>query len=791
MRVEWVAIMLALGTAAVPVLADARDADAGGSVPGAAESAARKSRESAVLEEIVVTATKREESVQKLPEAVTAITSADLDNLNAQSFEEYFRTVPGLMMNSAGGGSRPFDFSLRGISDFSDLSPQQTSATVGQYLDEIPVTAAGQQVDPRLIDVERIEVLRGPQGTYFGEDSLGGTIRVITKKPDLNNVSGSAEARISNTNHGGMNNSESGMINLPLWDQKLGMRLSGFGAYDSGFIDSFNTHCDAASCAITGVQQRNINPGTAAGGRAMLLFKPVDRLSVLGEYIHTDSVSHDTAFYEPKVGDLAIAASEVTNQVVKDHNNLSNITATAELGWAQVVSASSWGRRDSTVYQGPPDFSLFSFDTFAQELRLVGTPDKSSRWDYVAGLYYSRESQGIEILAAGFGGAAGAQVIDEHFKEKAVFGEMGFKFTGRLSARLGLRTQQVDYDNSQGTGAGGGRPPPASGRNTPTTGRVITSYEFTDDAMAYASVSRGFRKGGLNLSYYNSFTGQPNPNIPLSYKPDTTTNYELGWKLSFPSARATLNAAVYHIDWSDIQVIGLAPVPGAPGSNPTQYYHNAGAAKVDGFELEGGLQLLEGLRAQLSFSVMNPVMTRNQELAQDDPASGYYAPAYCQRGCPAREGDQIPFVSKLSGSLTLNYRRALTNGGLDGFAVLSEQYVGPRNTDFASSWEGPSQTPVFGCPVMVFGPCPVPLQPVPRTVNGRPNSAFVTMRGYTLTNIQLGIENAHWRLSLYADNLFDTRAQTVIAPGTFPGGGGDEVLVQRPRTFGAWARYSF
>jgi outer membrane receptor protein involved in Fe transport len=791
MRVEWIAIMLALGAAAVSGQGAARGADNSGSAPGTEGSARNGSHGSPLLEEIVVTATKREESVQKLPEAVTAITSDEIDNLNAQSFEDYFRAVPGLMMNSAPGGTRPFDFSLRGISDFSDIAPQQTSATVGQYLDEIPITAAGLQIDPRLIDIERIEILRGPQGTYFGEDSLGGTIRVITKKPDLSSLAGYAEARISNTDHGGMNNSESGMINLPLWDQKLGVRLSGFGAYDSGFIDSLNTDCSAAGCTILGVHQRNINPATAAGGRAMLLFKPVDWLSVLGEFIHSDSVAHEAAFYEPKVGKLAIASPDLNSQVVKDHDNLYNLTATAELGWAQVVSASSWGRRDSTAYQTPPDTTLFSFDSFAQELRLVSAQDKSSRWDYVLGLYYSRNTQGTELAGTGLGGSFSTAVIQEHFEEKAMFGEVGLKLTQRLSARLGLREQQVDYDNFQAPSANV-RPPRTSGRNTPTTGRVIASYELTGNAMTYASVSRGFRKGGLNTSYYDSFTQQPNPNVPLSFKPDTTTNYELGWKFTFPALRATLNAALYHIVWSDIQVIGLAPVPGAPGPQPVQYYHNAGSAKVDGFELEGGMQLLEGLRAQLSFSAMNPVITSNGPLPQDNPAAGYYARPYCERGCPAREGDRIPFVSKFSGSLTLNYRRKITSSGLDGFAVLSEQYIGPRNTDFASNWEGPSQAPVLGCPVVgPMGPCPVPLQPVKRTETGDRNSQFATMHGYTLTNLQLGIENARWRVALYADNLFDIRGQTLIAPASVPFGGGDEVLVGRPRTFGAWVRYTF
>src|SRR5262249_40593243 len=150
-----------------------------------------------------------------------------------------------------------------------------------------------------------------------------------------------------------------------------------------------------------------------------------------------------------------------------------NITATADLDWAQIVSASSWGQRVSTAYQDQGGVSTFSFDSFAQELRLVRAPQSSSRWDYVLGLYFSRDKQGTELVGAGFGGASVTQIIEERFKEQAVFGELGFRFTRRLSARLGVRAQRVDYDTSQSNAPGG--PPPASGNNTPTTGRAVVS----------------------------------------------------------------------------------------------------------------------------------------------------------------------------------------------------------------------------------------------------------------------------------------------------------------------------
>ena len=770
----------------------------GGPLQVAAQSTSAKSTDAVkdeTLEEVVVTATKREVALQKLPEAVTAITSEQLDQLNAQTFEDYFRTVPGLMMNQAPGTTRNFDFSLRGISDFNDYAPQGTAATVGQYFDEIPVTAAGQQIDPRLIDIDRIEVLRGPQGTYFGEDSLGGTIRIITKKPDLQNFSGSVDGRVSDTQGGGVNDSESAMFNIPLIANVLGLRLNAFRAFDSGYIDEVCTLAPSMGpfppqlqpqCPAVGDTIKQINPDRADGERAQLRFVPTSGFSIDAEYIHGANTADQGAFYEPTIGDLKIASTDVTNGLATvDKNDLANVTANFDFGWAQLVSASSWGQR--SIEDVATGFAA-EFHSFAQEVRLVSSPAWSDRWDYIGGVYYSRNNQNIAVLSP-----MGTQSNDVINKEGALFGEVGYKFTPQLNARLGLREEQLSYDFSQESDV----PvlpavPPASHETPATTGRFVTNYEFTNDAMMYGSISRGFRQGGINQSYYDSNLNGPgmggaNPNIPLAFGPDTTTNYELGWKFQFPSLKATFDASVYHINWHDMQVIGYAPAPGFP--NGDQYYHNAGNATVDGLELEGGLEILEGLRVQASFALLDPRISQSQPLPQDDPP-GYYAPPYCLRGCPALKGDEIPYVSKVSGSLTLNYRHPLGVGGLSGFAVVSEQYTGPRYTDFAATWQGPNQTPVLGCPVQVLGPCPVPLAPVQRTVTGSANGQFATIDQSFLTNAQFGITNQQWRVSLFVDNLFNVRNQSLILPG----GGtpdGNEVLVGRPRTAGLWVRWSF
>jgi outer membrane receptor protein involved in Fe transport len=750
---------------------------------GAADDPPPATRAPTEVTEVLVTASKRPVDILKLPQAVTAITDAQLQTLNAQSFADYYRTVPGLMMNSTRPGA--LDFSLRGVSNFSanSIATAKTS-TVGQYIDEIPVTAVGQQIDARLVDIDRIEVLRGPQGTLFGEDSLGGTIRVITKKPDVTRYSASFEGRLASVAQGGTNDSESGSVNLPLVEGALALRANLFHARDAGYIDSVESHCGPgpAGCVYGAVKDRDINAQTARGGRLMALFKPSAGVSILAEAIHSDVRALDSDYYEPSVGDLRIPDPDVARAVFRDRNNLYNLTTNIDLGWGTLTSASSWGRRanDQMTPQSNPDGSVtetgntYQSRNFAQEIRLASSAAGDRRWDYLVGAYFDRQEEATQ----GYGDPRGGGRVEQKARQVAVFGELGYRLTDRLDVHAGLRQQSIRYKTLYGEGG----IPPIDGKDTPTTGRIIANYRIGPAGILYSSYSKGFRRGGLNSTVYNSYVGAQNPAIPVTYRPDTTSNYELGWKAAFPWRRARLTAAVYHIDWQNIQIAGLAAVPGGPPGAVVQYSRNAGDAKVDGFELEGGLEPFAGLRVQGSFGLTDSRLSGDEPLPADTATS--FALAYCQRGCPGRAGDPIPFVAKVTASLTLDYRHPIGPAGLVGFAIVSEQYQGPRNTDFAAIWKGPSQTPAPG----FCGPGR-PCQ-MPRTQNGQANPFFTRMSASSLTNVQLGLEGREWRAALYATNLFDERTDTLSTPVGGPSGG-DQRLVGRPRTVGVFLQRSF
>ena len=751
-----------------------------------------------VLEEIVVTATRREVPLQRLPEAITAITAERLDDLNAQTFEDYFRDVPGLMIIPSGGDGKR-DFSLRGISSGQiSTSNNVDISTVSQYFDEIPVTANGFQMDPRLVDIERIEVLRGPQGTYYGEGSLGGTIRTITRKPVLGVLRGSVEGRLANTQDGHSSDNANAMLNLPLWSTAA-LRLNGFYAKDGGYIDAVDLD---QSQRIVGTHSRDVNVGRSSGFRGVLRAEPMDEFSIQAQGAHFQS-SAIADGYQPKVGDLLVGVSPcasaptpppspsppTTDQpgtgqpppsggnqsgggdsvvnctgaefgTIDRKANLYNVTLTGKLDWASLVSASSYaktnvdfGLRDLYV-DAPTTQSGFlrqAMSGFTQELRLISSKEWSHRWDYVLGAYYQHKKTTYEYV----GELPHKQNLEA--KETALFGDAGYMLTEHWQARLGLRASHVSDDGLLDI------PPPTDLRTAtqasfnPVTGRAVLTYFINQDMMTYTSIARGFRNGTLNDTTLNFSPVAQTPGfttIPDHSNPDTNTTYELGWKLSFPAHKATLNGALYRSDWKNMQVVSFASSSNPNGPNvmagALPAYVNAPRARVDGLELEAGFELLHGLQLQASLSLIDAVLTENFPLNLQSLGGALHA----------RAGDRIPFVARQSGGVSLNYRRPAFRT-FDGFMTLNAQYQGPRTTDFNKIF---NSTPADG------GVSPVPF------------TTYFELRSYWTTGLQVGIQNLQWRGALYVENLLNDRADLFHTISRF---------TDRPRTVGLFVRRNF
>jgi iron complex outermembrane recepter protein len=749
------------------------------------------------LEEIVVTATRREVPLQRLPEAITAITAERLDELNAQTFEDYFRDVPGLAVIQSGSDGKR-EYSLRGVSSGQiSTSNNVDISTVSQYFDEIPVTANGFQMDPRLVDIERVEVLRGPQGTYYGEGALGGTIRTITRKPVLNQLLGSVEGRLASTQDGDLSDNANAMLNLPLWGTAA-LRLNGFYAKDGGYVDAVDLD---QSQRIVRTHTQDINVARSSGFRGVLLVRPTDRFSIQAQAAHFQANAISDG-YQPQVGDLLVGVSpcpttpappppppganppspggaapppsgggDMTSNCVGAEfgtidrkANLYNVTLTGDLGWANLVSASSYartnvnfGHRDEFTERPATrsDFLFQQMSGFTQELRLISSKDWSSRWDYVLGTYFQDKKTAYEYV----GELAHQQNLEA--KEAALFGDAGYMLAEQWQVRLGLRGSNISNHGAMDI-----PPDPANpqGRHIPTeatfhpvTGRTVLTYFINRDLMAYASIARGFRDGTLNDTSLNFSALASTPGftpIPDHSNPDTNTTYELGWKLSFPEHKATLNGAVYRSDWKNMQVVSFAASSNPNGPNviagALPAYVNAPRARINGLELEAGLELLRGLQLRASMSLIDAVLTENFPLNLQNVGSALHA----------RAGDRIPFVARQSGSVSLNYRRPVFRT-FDGFATLNSQYQGQRTTDFNRTL---NSTPADG------GVSPVPF------------TTYFELRPYWTTGLQIGVQSVDWRAALYVDNVLNDRADLFHTLSRF---------TDRPRTIGLFIRHNF
>jgi iron complex outermembrane receptor protein len=706
------------------------------------------------IDEVVVTASKRSEALGSISAAVTAIPGAQLEGTGAREFQDYFRDVPGLMLEVDGQGH--FDFSLRGTTSYIAGIPS-TSATVAQYVDEIPVTASQAQIDMRLVDVERIEVLRGPQGTLYGQGALGGAIRIITRKPDLDNFSASVAGQLSSTVQGGINNEQSAMLNLPLIDKKLAMRVGYIDASDSGYIDLAKTGADSQ---IVTTFKKDANDSRTRGGRVLALFAPSDAVSVLAEAITTQTRADALDTYQLNVGDLVAAVPCATAEIIgasqcyyraqDERADLYNLTVSADLGWGSFISSSSRAKTERRQVNVPvqaevavlvPDDLTFR-DAFTQELRLMSSPGWSDDWDYALGAYFSRNRSSNSGQAS-----IGSNPIPiyEDNRETAIFGEAGYKFASSWSARLGVRASEIRQAQRAGRLIGELPLPGESGADFemvehsrayyPVTGRAMLNYSWNDRVNLYASISDGFREGGINIPAVDR-----DSNIPWFYAPDRATNYEMGWKLSVPERNAFLNGALFHIDWRDVQTVLLTDA--APRVN---YFGNGGDVRVNGLEVEGAYELLNGLQLRGSFALLDA------RLADD------YVFSTSPEVLHGSEGDRMPFVARVSGGLSVSYRRSLGAGARYGFMTASTQYQGARTTDYRQqAFEDRSPT-------------------------------YAVMDPYWTTQAQLGIESGQLRIALYADNLLNERAELA----RFHTLTGTTQVSNRPRTVGLSLRYSF
>ena len=562
------------------------------------------------IEEIIVTAEKRTSTVQSSPLSISAFAGDLLQAQGITNVAAVAAQTPGISMRTSGPGQTELE--MRGLSSGGGSSP-----TVGFYLDETPLTPPAASlngkvvIDPDLYDLARIEVLRGPQGTLYGSGSMGGTIKLVTNKPNLKNFESSIQGTLSSTNGGGTNNGLNAMISIPLIEDKLAIRFVGTDKHNDGWIDRIVVSPFPAATSPCAGYSAGTNVGCIRGdvlnAPQIADIKKVNwselqaaRLSVLAK--PTDALTIDTMFMYQRVtaggyneyddppgggGKLAHYQPFDTREPFADTFKLGSVTIGYDFGSMTLTSNTSYFSRDESQSQDISEALRSNFgvfygvdiltpvvfteeDTshqFSQEIRLAS--NGSGRLSWLGGLFFSQLESTFHDTneAAAFGppsvGGVAANptgiVYDSynpyHVKQYAVFGEGSFFFTPQWKLTAGLRwydyKSDVDEFQAGALTATGNATPTIAQFSTSASGfnpKVSLGWLPTEDLTVYTSISKGFRPGGIN---------QPLPQFcqaqTETYGPDSIWNYEIGEKARFFDRRVTLNADFYYIRWSNVQ----------------------------------------------------------------------------------------------------------------------------------------------------------------------------------------------------------------------------------------------
>jgi outer membrane receptor protein involved in Fe transport len=714
-----VSTSLATACCLVSVAGGALAADSGAAADATATAAAGTNPAPTRLEEVVVTAEKRSERAIDVPMSVTAIDAAALTTNGYDQLKDYFDEVPGLSVSARGSGRTTLV--LRGITTSNTGNP-----TVGVTIDNAPFGEAASDaqmipdIDP--FDLDHVEVLRGPQGTLYGASSIGGLVKYVMAKPDTAGFTARTEVDGSSTQHGGNGYGVRGMVNIPVNDA-FAVRLSAFKRQDAGYI-------------FDPLQNRkNVNESQVDGGRLVALWRINDAVSIQSSALIQDSESGATSDvdvdfkYQPLYGVYQHQRMPGTDGF-RGWIHFYDTTIKANLGWGNLEATSAYeqlrhvGPQDVTGTFGglaamifqlpqPPGAGIINntrFNQFSQELRL-SSPDDGRAFQWLYGLFYVTNDSEIyqEIYEAdpNTGARIGlpslfAGPTPSTYREYAGFVNFDYQLTSRFDVQVGGRYSKniQDFIATASGPLNGGVTTVQTGNSSgnSVTYQVSPRYKITDNVQVYARVASGYRPGGANGII-------PGIVIPLSYKADTTVNYELGLKGEFLDHTLTLETAVYYIDWHDIQVQLTDQQNGA------SYTTNAGTAKSQGAEASINWTPLRGLNIVGSLSYTDAKLTQNLQSGIDVNGNPTYT---------GFSGDPLPYSSKESGSVSIQQTFSLTSD-LSGFVGGTASYVGQRLGDFGNT----PATPRFRLP------------------------------GYLTADFRTGLEDKDWAFTLYVKNVGD------------------------------------
>jgi iron complex outermembrane recepter protein len=705
-------------------------------------------------DDIVVTATRRDLKVSDIPLSISALSQNTLVTRGVRDSGDIAYVAPGLSVISDNTGTE--NISVRGIVALGVV------ATTAYYIDETPISQlGGGYFTPRYFDVERVEVLRGPQGTLFGASAMGGAIRVITKRPNLSRFEGTARAEGSTTRLGSENYVADGAINVPIINDLLALRVTGFYEKQAGWAKSFTPvfsddpadyvtvdgDTGVAYRGFTGAGKR-VGDQTVYGGRAALLLQPSDAVKLTASYHWQKRKNDGYSNSDSSVGlglgqsrpDLRQARSFAEFRNLR--SQLANLTGEFDVGFAKLTSSTSyeWNNefrqndtsalllgnivdalgavpRDASGQAGVAIITNQKKNSFTQELRLVSAGDGPFSW--IIGGYYNRSkfNQSQDVPARGltdilvgspFEGLApndsyATTAISDEFKELSFFGEAGYKLTNKLGATVGIRRYSIDRVSAEGVfglGAGGtpvSVPTPRASKEKGFTYKALLNYKPNDNLLLFAGYTTGYRPGGANPPPIGPDLAIPN--YPLTFKSDKLSQYELGWKSSWLDRALSVNGTIFYIDWTDIPT--EVALPSGQSLNI-----NGPKARNYGGELEVVMRPTKGLDVSFGITVLDAKYSQNYV----DPTGS---------GLAIAKGTRLPNVPDITLNAGLNYEWSI---GGDAKARFGANVVHVSKRSQVA------------------------------------NETVAQLPGFVNAGLSAGVDFGAFDLSLFARNLFDTRA---------------------------------
>ncbi len=723
-------------------------------------------------DDIIVTALKRDESLQSVPLSIQAIGTEKLDQLQVQEFADYVKFLPSVTIQTAGPGFAQVYF--RAVASGENANHSTSQPTVGMYLDEQPITTIQGALDIHVYDMARVEALAGPQGTLYGASSMAGTIKLVTNKPDTKGFYGELSGELNSVSHGAAGGTAEGFINAPISDT-IAVRAVGWYRRDGGYIDNIHGTRTYPTSGVTAdntaLVKKNYNDAETYGGRVALGIDLDDNWTITpsvmgqvqktnGSYAQERGLKYQTIQYNPE------------GSVDKWWN--AGLTIQGKLGNWDVTYANGYLNRRDKVESDYSDYSYFydaisgygayfydnagntvspnqyivgkdKYKKYFQEFRVSSPSD--SRLRVIAGLFWQRQSHNIEqnYIIDNIADAITVTGTDSNIwltkqqrvdRDQAAFGEVSFDVTDKLTLTGGIRAYHyknslqgffgysAGYSSKTGEAAclntdgttrranPAGTPVPILVPGSPCTNvdkttsdsgfihKLNATYKFNDDALIYATWSRGFRPGGVNRR------GTLPP-----YRGDQIDNYELGWKTTFGHFR--FNGAAYQLDWNDIQLSFL-------GANGLTEVRNAGVARIRGVELDlgyrkGGLSLTAGMS-------YNDAQTRRDfcKIANSAFDCTIPGPQGQTNALLAPSGSRLPVTPKFKGNAIARYEFPLM--GWNGHVQVAGNQTSGRKSD---------------------------LRLVEGAIKG-------DLKAYTTVDVSFGAKNDVWTAELFATNLLNS-----------------------------------